>query len=244
MTDNVPKIAVATPSGDAVAASEAGIGKRFTPVFHIGDDGWCVAISGVKDAPEVRHQRSPNCDARPEGSGIDLLVIHNISLPPGQFGGPFIADLFGNSLDYDADPYFAQLRPLRVSAHFLIRRDGSVMQFVSTNDRAWHAGISAFGERQRCNDFSIGIELEGTDFEAFTVSQYQSLCAMTDALLSRHHLMAVCGHEHIAPGRKTDPGPFFDWHRYQQGCADTRPRALTNPTLQFPCGTYKSQMEF
>ncbi|PUA17455.1 1,6-anhydro-N-acetylmuramyl-L-alanine amidase AmpD [Glaciimonas sp. PCH181] len=237
MTDNVPKIAVVTAAEGAVAAAEATFVQPVTPVFQIGEDGWCVAESGAKDAPEVRHLRSPNCDARPEGSGIDLLVIHNISLPPGQFGGPFIADLFGNSLDYDADPYFEQLRSLRVSAHFLIRRDGSVMQFVSTNDRAWHAGVSTFGERQRCNDFSIGIELEGTDFTPFTMPQYQSLCAMTDALLSRHHLLAVCGHEHIAPGRKTDPGPFFDWHLYQQGCVDTRLRALTNPTLRFPCGT-------
>jgi len=203
------------------------------PVFQIGADGWCTVV-GTDGAVQVNHQRSPNCDVRPEGSGVDLLVIHNISLPPGQFGGPFIADLFGNRLDYDADPYFEQLRTLRVSAHFLIRRDGNVMQFVSTNDRAWHAGVSSFGGRQRCNDFSIGIELEGTDFEPFSALQYDTLIALTQALLLRHGLAAVRGHEHIAPGRKTDPGPFFDWHQYQQGLAGYRPQVLTNLTLRFP----------
>ncbi|MGS0742469.1 1,6-anhydro-N-acetylmuramyl-L-alanine amidase AmpD [Glaciimonas sp. GG7] len=208
------------------------------PVVEIGADGWCVvAAAGIHHAIEVRHQRSPNCDARPTGSGIDLLVIHNISLPPGQFGGPFIADLFGNCLDYDADPYFAQLRPLRVSAHFLIRRDGCVMQFVSTCDRAWHAGVSSFEGRERCNDFSIGIELEGTDFECFTAQQYSTLCGMTVALQTRHSLIAVCGHEHIAPGRKTDPGPFFDWQQYQQGWLDCLSQTHTISPLRFPCDT-------
>jgi AmpD protein len=147
---------------------------------------------------------------------IDLLVIHNISLPPGQFGGPFIADLFTNCLNCDADPYFEQLRAMRVSAHFLIRRDGQLMQFVSAEARAWHAGASSFQGRERCNDFSIGIELEGSDFVPFEQRQYDSLAALTCALQQRYPLKHVAGHEHIAPGRKTDPGPFFDWNIYRQ----------------------------
>ena len=136
-------------------------------------------------------------------------------MPPAQFGGPYIADLFLNKLDYDADPYFDQLRPLHVSAHFLIRRDGSVLQFVSAHDRAWHAGVSSFCGRERCNDFSIGIELEGTDFHAFADVQYSVLAALTVALKAAYPLKNVSGHEDIAPGRKTDPGPFFDWSEYQ-----------------------------
>ena len=147
---------------------------------------------------------------------IDLLVIHNISLPPGEFGGSYIADLFTNRLDCDAHPYFDQLRNLRVSAHFLIRRNGEVIQFVSANDRAWHAGVSNFRGRERCNDFSIGIELEGTDFQAFESFQYDSLAALTTALRARYSFANVAGHEHIAPGRKTDPGPFFDWERFRK----------------------------
>ncbi|QRX84590.1 1,6-anhydro-N-acetylmuramyl-L-alanine amidase AmpD [Glaciimonas sp. PAMC28666] len=220
--------AVITPT---VAAT---IQPAKSPIFRIGEDGWCVPVTGRTSS--VAHLHSPNCDARPVDSGIALLVIHNISLPPGQFGGPFIADLFCNRLDYDADPYFDHLRPLRVSAHFLIRRDGSVVQFVSTNQRAWHAGVSSFDERQGCNDFSIGIELEGTDFESFAAPQYPALCALTDALMCRHGLVAVRGHSHIAPGRKSDPGPFFDWHQYQQGLADYQPQVLTNLTLRFPIG--------
>jgi AmpD protein len=173
--------------------------------FQIDADGW---------ATDVVRMPSPNFDRRTDGMPASLLVIHNISLPPGQFGGPFIADLFLNRLDYRADPYFEQLRPLRVSAHFLIRRDGTVMQFVSASDRAWHAGVSAFDGRERCNDFSIGIELEGTDFEPFEDRQYGSLASLTLALKSVYPLENVTGHEHIAPGRKTDPGPFFDWARY------------------------------
>ena len=174
--------------------------------FQIDAAGWAVG---------AQHLPSPNFDARAEGTENALLVIHNISLPPGQFGGPFIADLFLNQLDYEADPYFDQLRPLRVSAHFLIRRDGAVLQFVSANDRAWHAGVSSFCGQERCNDFSIGIELEGTDFEAFADAQYAALAALTLALKTAYPLMHVTGHEHIAPGRKTDPGPFFDWSGYE-----------------------------
>ncbi|MBC7490203.1 MAG: 1,6-anhydro-N-acetylmuramyl-L-alanine amidase AmpD [Glaciimonas sp.] len=192
-------------------------------------------MSGIDGTREVLHQKSPNYDARPAGVGIDLLVIHSISLPPGQFGGLFIANLFSNCLDYDADPYFVHLGPSRVSAHFLIRRDGRVMQFVSTNDRAWHAGASSFGERQCCNDFSIGIELEGTDFVPFELPQYDTLCAMTAALQLRYGLVAVCGHVHIAPGRKTDPGPFFEWHKYQQSFATHCSQLLISYPLHFPC---------
>lgn len=175
------------------------------PFLVMDAAGWC---------PQAQCLPSPNCDARPASTAIDLLVIHNISLPPGQFGGPHIADLFGNCLDCDAHPYFDQLRALHVSAHFLIRRDGSLMQFVSADERAWHAGMSSFKGRERCNDFSIGIELEGSDFVPFDERQYRCLAALTSALRQRYPLRAVAGHEHIAPGRKTDPGPFFDWKMY------------------------------
>lgn len=174
--------------------------------FQLDALGWCT---------QAWHIPSPNCDERPAPGVIDLLVIHNISLPPGQFGGPWIADLFTNTLDASVDPYFEHLQPLRVSSHFLIRRDGSLLQFVSTLQRAWHAGVSQFEGRERCNDFSIGIELEGTDTHEFCDDQYATLCALTGALQRRHALQAVTGHQHIAPGRKTDPGEFFDWHRYQ-----------------------------
>ncbi len=158
--------------------------------------------------------RSPNQDARPAGSQPYLLVIHNISLPPGVFGGTEVADLFLNSLDYSSHPWLERLRNLRVSAHFFVRRDGAIVQFVATGQRAWHAGVSSFEGRERCNDFSIGIELEGTDTEAYADAQYQTLAEVTAALRVRHALKAVRGHEHIAPGRKTDPGSSFDWSRY------------------------------
>jgi AmpD protein len=181
---------------------------------RIDRQGWC---------PSALQVRSPNCDERASGAAIDLLVIHNISLPPGQFGGPYIADLFTNTLDVSADPYFPQLAALRVSSHFLIRRDGQLVQFVSTLQRSWHAGVSQFGERQRCNDFSIGIELEGSDTEPFTDAQYATLCDVSHALQQAHRLQAVTGHQHIAPGRKTDPGPCFDWSRYQAQWASGLP---------------------
>ncbi|MGV3743127.1 MAG: 1,6-anhydro-N-acetylmuramyl-L-alanine amidase AmpD [Burkholderiaceae bacterium] len=174
--------------------------------FKLAPDGWCA---------DVDRMPSPNFDARPDHGKPDLLVIHNISLPPGQFGGRYICDLFTNQLDCDAHPYFAQLRELRVSAHFLILRSGAVMQFVSANDRAWHAGVSNFCGRERCNDFSIGVELEGTDFAPYEPIQYASLAELTCSLRNFYPLAAVTGHEHIAPGRKTDPGPHFDWQRYQ-----------------------------
>ncbi|MEO8406842.1 MAG: 1,6-anhydro-N-acetylmuramyl-L-alanine amidase AmpD [Oxalobacteraceae bacterium] len=193
--------------------------------FEVMADGWCRQALRID---------SPNCDVRPPGSDIDLLVIHNISLPPGQFGGPHICALFTNRLDCDAHPYFDQLRALRVSAHFLIRRDGVVVQFVSANRRAWHAGVSSFGQRQRCNDFSIGIELEGTDLEPYAELQYASLVALTIALQARYRLTDVAGHEHIAPGRKTDPGPFFDWRHYRQALSAQTPLARAAEALRFP----------
>ncbi len=191
--------------------------------LQVDGDGWCR---------QARQLRSPNCDARAPDSPAELLVIHNISLPPSQFGGPYIADLFCNALDCDAHPYFDQLRSLRVSAHFVIQRDGALLQFVSANDRAWHAGASSFHGRERCNDFSIGIELEGSDFEAFTAVQYVVLAELTAALLQRYRLTDVAGHEHIAPGRKTDPGPFFQWSRYQRNLAEH----VDPAQLRFPSG--------
>ncbi len=193
--------------------------------FLVDADGWCA---------DACRMASPNFDARPAGVNIGLLVVHNISLPPGQFGGPHIADLFCNRLDCDAHPYFEQLRALRVSAHFLIRRDGSVIQFVSANERAWHAGVSSHRGQERCNDFSIGIELEGTDAEPFAQIQYQTLATLTVALQRRYPLAEVAGHEHIALGRKTDPGPFFDWDCYRQAVKRQAPLAVTNEILRFP----------
>ena len=158
---------------------------------------------------------SPNCDARPPGAEVELLVIHNISLPPGEFGGDGIVELFTNRLDPQAHPYYREIAPLRVSAHFLIRRDGEVVQFVSTAARAWHAGVSQWRGRDRCNDFSVGIELEGSDDCRFENAQYTTLVALTRALQARHPIVDIVGHADIAPGRKTDPGPCFDWARYR-----------------------------
>ncbi len=157
---------------------------------------------------------SPNQDARPEGDEATLLVLHNISLPPGQFGGTEIIDLFLNRLDLNSHPWLPRLRGLRVSAHFVIRREGAIVQCVATTRRAWHAGVSRHEGRERCNDFSLGIELEGTDILPYTDAQYEALARLVPVLRSRHPLRAVRGHEHIAPGRKTDPGPAFDWLRF------------------------------
>ncbi len=178
----------------------------------IDKGGWC---------PQARQMPSPNHNDRPEGQPVELLVIHNISLPPGQFGGPYIVDMFLNRLDCDLHPFFGQLRELRVSSHFFIRRTGELIQFVPTGKRAWHAGVSSFMGRESCNDFSIGIEVEGTDFVPFEPVQYQTLTALTKALAERYPQMRhVAGHEHIAPVRKTDPGPFFDWTGYRQSLSD------------------------
>lgn len=165
---------------------------------------------------EARRVVSPHCDRRPEDETPSLLVIHNISLPPGQFGGPYIDQLFTGTLNPDDDPYFSTISHLRVAAHCLIRRDGEIVQYVPFDKRAWHAGVSIWQGRERCNDYSIGIELEGTDFVPFTQAQYLSLATVSE-LLTKHYAIgfdAITGHSEIAPGRKTDPGPEFDWKHY------------------------------
>jgi AmpD protein len=146
---------------------------------------------------------------------VELLVIHNISLPPNEFGGRQIEQFFTNRLDHSAHPYFEQLKGVRVSSHFLIRRDGGIVQFVACGKRAWHAGVSNWAGRQRCNDFSVGIELEGSDFEPFTDRQYAALARLTRRLKRRFPIRDIVGHSDIAPDRKTDPGPYFDWPRYR-----------------------------
>ena len=161
----------------------------------------------------ARHMASPNCDDRPAGVAVELIVIHNISLPPGQFSGDGIIELFTNRLDPAEHPYYQAIKDLRVSAHFLIRRDGEVVQFVPCGRRAWHAGVSSWRGRERCNDYSIGIELEGTDEVPFTQAQYDRLNELLTALRRRYPIADVVGHSVIAPGRKTDPGPCFDWQK-------------------------------
>lgn len=156
---------------------------------------------------------SPNHDDRPAGSCIDMVVIHNISLPPQQYGGHGIIELFTNQLNPDEHPYYATIHTAKVSSHFLIRRDGELIQFVSCNDRAWHAGTSKWKNRERCNDFSVGIELEGSDFEAFTEIQYKTLNSLIESLQEKYPIRDIVGHSDIAPDRKTDPGPFFDWSK-------------------------------
>ncbi|UTM57718.1 1,6-anhydro-N-acetylmuramyl-L-alanine amidase AmpD [Photobacterium sp. CCB-ST2H9] len=177
--------------------------------FTINQDHWLE---------QVRQVPSSHCDIREDEQDISLLVIHNISLPPGQFGGPYIEQLFTGTLDPAGHPYFAEIHQLRVSAHCLIRRDGEVVQFVPFNARAWHAGMSEFGGREKCNDFSIGIELEGTDTLPYTPEQYDALKALTQTLMQMYPAITrsrITGHEFIAPGRKTDPGLAFDWRRYK-----------------------------
>ncbi len=174
---------------------------------EVNADGWLVG---------ARQVLSPNHDARPEGTPVELLVIHNISLPPNRYGGPGIEQLFTNTLDPNEHPYYVGIAGLRVSAHFLIRRDGEVVQFVSCNERAWHAGVSSWCGRERCNDFSLGIELEGCDTVPFTDAQYEALARVTRALRACYPLRDCQGHSDIAPGRKTDPGPCFDWPRFRR----------------------------
>lgn len=171
--------------------------------------GWFIGVT---------HCPSPNCNARPEGEAISLLVIHNISLPPGCFGTGKVQALFQNRLDPAEHPYFAGICHLRVSAHLFVDREGAVTQFVSLLDRAWHAGVSCFQGREGCNDFSIGIELEGTDQLAYTDAQYRVLERLTRQICQQWPAIDVGriqGHSDIAPGRKTDPGPAFDWRRYR-----------------------------
>ncbi|MBI5461568.1 MAG: 1,6-anhydro-N-acetylmuramyl-L-alanine amidase AmpD [Gammaproteobacteria bacterium] len=178
---------------------------------------------------DVEHCPSPNWDERTTDGEIALVVVHGISLPPGEFGGPWIADLFLNRLDPEAHPYFREIAGLKVSAHAVIRRDGQIVQFVPFSKRAWHAGQSAYCGRNACNDFSIGIELEGTDDLPYTEAQYRSLAALIAALRVRYPAIAadaIVGHADIAPGRKTDPGPAFDWDKLA-GLLPPAPDSLT-----------------
>ena len=161
----------------------------------------------------ARRCPSPNFGPRPPGATVSLLVLHSISLPPGVYGGNAIEQLFTNRLDWCAHPYFETIRGLRVSAHFVIRRDGSLLQFVSCDRRAWHAGVSSWRGRENCNDFSIGVELEGLEGERFEEAQYAALSALAGGVARRYPIEAVAGHEHVAVGRKGDPGAGFDWTR-------------------------------
>ncbi|MCK5682204.1 1,6-anhydro-N-acetylmuramyl-L-alanine amidase AmpD [bacterium] len=169
---------------------------------------------------DITNILSPTYDCRPQGTIIDLVVIHAISLPPGQFGSERVLDFFTNTLDVTADPYFVKLVELKVSAHYFIERSGRVIRFVPDENRAWHAGISSFSGRENCNDFSLGIELEGDDFTQFSEVQYLHLQSLLEILKSRYPAITdkrIVGHCHIAPQRKSDPGPFFDWHRVGGG---------------------------
>lgn len=178
------------------------VGKHTaTPGFV---DGWLAGVC---------RRESPNFDERPADTAISLVVVHAISLPPGQFGGEAILDFFSNCLDPSAHPYFVSLADLRVSAHFFIRRSGELIQCVSCRQRAWHAGLSSWNGRQRCNDFSVGIELEGCDERPFEDQQYVQLQDLIDILCAHYPIEAIVGHSDISPGRKTDPGPHFDWRR-------------------------------
>ncbi|MGB5246074.1 MAG: 1,6-anhydro-N-acetylmuramyl-L-alanine amidase AmpD [Woeseia sp.] len=168
---------------------------------------------------------SPNQDARPADAAPELLVLHGISLPPGEFGGPYIEQLFCNTLDPDEHPYFAEIRDLRVSAHLLLRRDGELIQFVPFTKRAWHAGVSSFRGRDCCNDFSIGIELEGEDHRPYSDAQYRQLPPIVRALQDAYPRLEnrhIAGHCDIAPGRKEDPGPAFDWLRLYDALSDSQ----------------------
>lgn len=168
---------------------------------------------------KARHVPSPYCDQRAESKDISLLVVHNISLPPGQFGGPYIEQFFTGKLDPDEHPFFKVIHNMGVSAHCLIRRDGEIVQFVPFGARAWHAGASSFAGRAKCNDYSIGIELEGSDYIAYTESQYDALTELAQQLQKRYPLITqdrITGHQYIAPLRKTDPGLVFDWVRFRR----------------------------
>jgi len=165
----------------------------------------------------ARRLDSPNFGARPRDASIDLVVLHSISLPPGVYGGDEVQALFTNQLDWNAHPYFQQIKGLEVSAHFYVRRNGDLWQFVSCDARAWHAGKSSHHGRDNCNDFSIGVELEGLEGDTFETAQYETLQALLAAIAQQYPVQHVAGHEHIAPGRKIDPGPGFDWAVLQRG---------------------------
>jgi AmpD protein len=172
--------------------------------MNLAADGW---LEGA------RRVLSPNRDARPDGAEISLLLLHSISLPPGEYGGDGIERLFTNTLDPAAHPYFREICSLEVSCHFLVRRDGALLQFVPVHERAWHAGASSWRGRPRCNDFSVGVELEGTDDSRFEDAQYLRLRELVHALRARLPLRDVAAHSEVAPGRKTDPGARFEWAR-------------------------------
>lgn len=183
--------------------SKLGI-SHATPLWK---DGW-YQFSG--------HCPSPNFGPRPPGTTTSLIVVHSISLPPGQFGGDEVQQLFTNQLDWNVHPYFKSIEGIRVSSHFYIRRQGELQQFVSCNDRAWHAGTSSHLGRSNCNDFSIGIELEGLEGDGFEACQYETLESLCAALLQHFPIAHIAGHEHVAPGRKNDPGVGFDWTLMQK----------------------------
>jgi AmpD protein len=167
-------------------------------------DGWWWRAAPIE---------SPNHNARPDSNDVSLVVVHSISLPPGEYGGDAIERLFTNTLDWDAHPYYQSIRDLKVSAHFVIRRSGKLLQFVSCERRAWHAGVSQWRGRDNCNDYSIGVELEGLEGQRFEAAQYKHLATLLRALARRYTIDAVVGHEHVAPARKHDPGRAFDWAR-------------------------------
>lgn len=191
--------------------------RATTPAAHRFPAGWS---DGARRCP------SPNFGSRPAGTRVDLVVIHSISLPPGRYGGDAIERLFANRLDLSEHPYFETLRGLEVSAHFLVRRDGELVQFVSCDDRAWHAGRSSWQGRDDCNDYSVGIELEGLEGESFDVPQYLRLAALVSDLSVAYPIDWVVGHEDVAPGRKGDPGPSFDWATLHRALGKTRLRLV------------------
>lgn len=176
----------------------------------------------------ARRLDSPNFGPRPTGAQIDLIVVHSISLPPGQYGGDEVQRLFTNTLDWNAHPYFQSITGMEVSSHFYIRRQGELWQFVSCADRAWHAGVSCYRGRENCNDDSVGIELEGLEGDTFEESQYETLTSLCAALAQHYPIRHIAGHEHVAPDRKADPGPGFEWLRVRQ--------ALAFPSQYFPEG--------
>lgn len=184
------------------------------------NEGWWSAARAVP---------SPNFGPRPSGIAVNLVLIHSISLPPGCYGGTDIERLFLNQLDVTAHPYFMQIRGMQVSSHFVLRRDGELLQFVSCDERAWHAGASSWHGRPQCNDYAVGVELEGLEGDVFADVQYDALARLVGALAGQYPIEGVAGHEHVAPGRKRDPGPGFDWPRLQQG--------LGWPARYFPEGT-------
>ena len=185
------------------------------PQRRVWHEGWW---GGARRCP------SPNAGPRPPQERITLAVLHSISLPPGQYSGDAVRRLFTNSLDWDAHPYFASIRGLQVSAHFFIRRSGRTLQFVSCEQRAWHAGASSWRGRQNCNDWSIGIELEGLEGDVFDAAQYRQVARLLRSIARRYPLLEAVGHEHVAPGRKADPGPGFDWLRLGRAMCHAGPR--------------------